>query len=68
MDKPCLGTCPNHDWICERGADHEGGCGCSADPEVRDELLAKQRKQQIADRVEAHRVYQDLIETTPDVD
>ncbi|HWB38314.1 MAG TPA: hypothetical protein VHA75_20040 [Rugosimonospora sp.] len=61
---PCDGDCPNHDWICELPAGHDGDHACAHDPAY----LGWQRAQQIADKVASYRVYRDVIETTPDED
>lgn len=60
----CTGECPQHDRLCEREPGHTGDCECVDCPGQR----ARRRAEMIADRVAAHRIYRELIETTPDVD
>lgn len=60
----CIEYCPTHHRICELDADHADDHECQQCPG----FLARQRKAQIAERVSAHHIYTDLIETTPDVD
>ncbi len=64
MSKPsCIGDCTIHDRLCERDPGHDGDHECYDCPGQ----MRARRRQMIADRVAAHRVYE-LIETTPDVD
>lgn len=60
----CGGECTTHGVLCDLDDGHPGDHECPDCPAN----LARQRKAMIADRVAAHRLYTDLIETTPDVD
>ena len=60
----CTEYCSAHDRACEGGPDHGGEHQCYDCPDGR----KLQRARMIAERVAAHRVYTDVVETTPDVD
>jgi hypothetical protein len=60
----CSATCPNHDWLCELDAGHDGDHMCSADPAY----AAAQRKQHLNTRVAAHTALRDVYPTAPDED
>jgi hypothetical protein len=65
MPQPaCTEFCPTHQWICELDAEHTEDHECQQCPNH----LRRQRREQIAARVAGHRVYTDVLETTPDVD
>jgi hypothetical protein len=60
----CDEYCTAHDRPCEGNPDHDGDHQCIGCPDGR----KLQRARMIADRVAAHHIYTDTIETTPDVD